>query len=213
FIQINNNNFEFQNAIYSNILGEEIRLFEPIYYQVIEENGKIDYIIDKTPWNDLVYGLADVDNQDVELHIDGIYRCNYQRWLSYRVFNIGKASDEHTISFRHQSLVGENQVHPVFYRLDMGMFQDVITYLKNNAFEVSHFSDGNVEGRITVEEDGNILLTIPNERGWKAYVNGKRVNIKTGCNALIMLPVEQGENSVKLIYQLPYLKLGTVISI
>ncbi len=213
YIEINNNNFEFQNAIFSYITGKRIRLFEPIKYNVVEKQGGVDYILETDSNNDLVYGYADIDIQDVELYIDDVYRCNYQRWLSYRVFNVGKISEQHTISFKHKDLNNEEQINPVFYKLDMEKFEKVISDIKKETLELSYIKDGVIKGRILTDKAGYILLTVPNERGWKAYINEKRVEIETGCNALIMLPVESGNNVIELKYQLPYMKLGIALSI
>ncbi|MGC6769556.1 YfhO family protein [Enterococcus sp. LJL51] len=70
-----------------------------------------------------------------------------------------------------------------------------------------------VEGRTaeaTVElaEDQVILTTIPYDKGWSAYVDGKKVEIPTFKEALLTLPVEKGTHTIKFVYFPQGLKLG-----
>lgn len=213
YVNIDGENFDFQNTMYAHILGERMKIFEPVEYEVVEKEGSVDYVLQTKQGDDLIYAYADVDVGDVQIFIDETYRCNYQRWLSYRVFNVGKASEQHIVSFRHADLNHEAQIHPVFRRLNMKKFKQAIEKLKRETLEVTRMEDGLVEGIIDVQDSGSILLTIPDERGWKATVNGEPVEIKTGCNALMMLPVQQGENTILLKYELPYAKLGGLISL
>lgn len=58
-----------------------------------------------------------------------------------------------------------------------------------------------------------MLLTIPYDDGWTAYVNGEEVEIKEAANALMAVPVTEGENEIELKYHVPGAKTGVLLSI
>lgn len=62
---------------------------------------------------------------------------------------------------------------------------------------------------IKTEKEGEcVFLNYVSLKGYKAYVNGKRVElVKNGLN-LIVVPLEVGENEVRLVYSSPYVAYG-----
>ena len=62
-------------------------------------------------------------------------------------------------------------------------------------------------------EDGYMLLTIPYDSQWKIEINGKSVRALKGIGSLILLPVQSGENCVRMSYQLPGKITGGVLSV
>lgn len=77
--------------------------------------------------------------------------------------------------------------------------------------------DMDVDGRrasaeLDLDEDRVLLTTIPYDKGWKAYVDGEEVEIPTFKDALLAIPVPEGEHKLELVY-FPYgMKLGMGIS-
>ena len=48
------------------------------------------------------------------------------------------------------------------------------------------------------EAEQELVMTIANTPGWKAYVDGKPVRIKTTLDALMAIPLEKGEHKIEL---------------
>lgn len=63
------------------------------------------------------------------------------------------------------------------------------------------------------ESAESMVFTIPFDEGWKAKVNGKSVPIKEWQNALVSIPLEYGENQIKLTYIPAGLVTGTWVSV
>ena len=85
----------------------------------------------------------------------------------------------------------------------MDLFEEVIQELRTREMDTQVFEDGYVKGTYTAQEEGYLLLTIPYDQGWKAFVNGQQVEITDGANALSVIPVEEGENQIELRFPLP----------
>ena len=181
-------------------------------YQVVSHGeNEITYGADLTE-GCILYGYADSGVGNLELFIDDQYRCRYQGWLSYRVFNIGETVGTHYVRFENFN-GSEEQIQPWFYQLDLKLFQEVVEELKSSVFELETFEDGLVEGKYHAGEDGWVLLTIPSEKGWAGKVNGESVSLQSGANALMMVPVKSGENHIVLKYHVPFLKTGFITTV
>lgn len=206
------NPFEFQNRLYSSLLGEDIKLYKQLNYTSWTEAGNILIRPDLIDKSGLLYGYAETPKRELQLFIDDEYRCDYNQWLSYKLFNIGNANESHLIRFERYNDTVNNMDFKLYY-LDMDMFKKTIDRLKQNAFKVDKFSDGNVEGQFYSDKAGYLLLTIPYDDGWKVQVNGSKVNVQKGGNTFIVIPVELGENNIKLQYRTTGVVPGSVISL
>lgn len=74
-------------------------------------------------------------------------------------------------------------------------------------------NNGFVQGYVTSTTDGWLLMPIPYENGWRAFVDGKEVKIERGDIAFIALELEAGEHEVIFKYNTPTLTAGLVISV
>lgn len=70
-----------------------------------------------------------------------------------------------------------------------------------------------VEGEIDTKVPGMLFVAIPYEKGWRAYLNGKQVQIERANYGFMGLEVNTGKNKIVLKYETPYLYIGIVISI
>ena len=209
------NPFEFQNQLYSKLLGENVELFRKVEAEPVVQDGVLSYQFPALGEGSLLYGDVEskIGELNTTLYVDGTYRCNYSCWLSYLVFAVGETEQPHTVSFTDYAGTAED-VDGYFYQLDLKTLEQVTDRLKENGFEPEVFKDGRVEGTYECKEpEGNLLLTIPYDEGWKAWVNGEPVQIREGGNALSVIPVTQGENEVKLVYEVPGVRTGRVLSL
>lgn len=204
--------FEFQNQLFSNLIGRDVEIFRKAEYTEKIENNALVFWFPAMDEEDLLYGYVDSWITELQLYIDGEYRCDYATWLSYKVFSVGKGNQEHYLYLSNYGGT-ENEAFPYFYYLDQDVFESVIQELREKEVQVQAFEDGYVKAGYSAQEDGQILLTIPYDDGWKAYVNGEETEILTGANALSVIPVEKGENAIELKYRIPGMKTGVFLTI
>lgn len=58
-----------------------------------------------------------------------------------------------------------------------------------------------------------MLLAIPYAKGWKAYVDGQETEILRANACYMALRLEAGTHEIRMTYETPYLKFGTLISV
>ena len=85
--------------------------------------------------------------------------------------------------------------------------------LKESVLTDVEFGNNSISGSIDLDEDKYLLLSIPYSKGWKAYVDGKKVELLR-CNECYMaLKLDRGHHSIEMKYETPLLKAGTVLSV
>ncbi len=85
--------------------------------------------------------------------------------------------------------------------------------LSERTMELGEFTDTSVEGYIEVEKAGNLLLSIPAEKGWSVYVDGEMIEPEAFCDAFISIPLEAGSYDISLKYRTPGLVPGAIVSV
>ena len=64
-----------------------------------------------------------------------------------------------------------------------------------------------------VKQDTSIFFTIPYDKGWKVYVNGEKVPYEKVNLGFIGLRLGSGNYHLEFRYEIPYLKVGAIISL
>lgn len=94
-------------------------------------------------------------------------------------------------------------------------FDQLKSKLSQNKLNIIKYKNGYVHGTINCPEDNNLLFTsIPNEKGWKIYVNGSQVPVKALINdTFIGVELNKGQNDIEFKYRTPMLGIGTIVSL
>ncbi|MDR4932282.1 YfhO family protein [Companilactobacillus paralimentarius] len=100
-----------------------------------------------------------------------------------------------------------------FQSLDQSKFDLSVDNFKRRSLNVkSDLNHDTVRGSINVDQDAPLLLSIPYDDGWSAYVDGKKVKINKVVSNLMAIDLKKGQHNVVLNYQVPGLKLGWLVS-
>lgn len=100
-----------------------------------------------------------------------------------------------------------------FQSLDQKAFLESLRNFRSNSLKItSDLNHDTVRGTIDVQKDSPLLLSIPYDNGWNAYVDGKKVKLHKVVDNLMAIDLKTGHHKVILNYQVPGLKLGWIIS-
>lgn len=75
-----------------------------------------------------------------------------------------------------------------------------------------HFSANQIGGKISLQEEKLLFLSIPYSIGWRAYVDGQEVRLRQANTFGMAMDLAKGEHRIQLIYTTPYLKAGALLS-
>lgn len=218
------NPFEMQNDLYSKILGHKVELYTEIdatktadsqdakQWSVTVPAGSIGYLYINKDANAGSYW-------PVALTIDH-RTINNEAWrFDNNIRQIADASDaqsSHTVSLEvaegYTDMPQDNE--PVFYALNLEVFEQIIDELKTSQFVPAVFEDGKVEGEYTAENDGNLLLSVPYDDGWSVTINGAAAELTPAADkGMSCLSVQKSTNNIVMTYKTPGALAGLAVSL
>ena len=136
-------------------------------------------------------------------------KTGYSKTSHTYLFDLGEyqAGDTVTISNNNAEEIGFS-----VYKLNFDAVQAAYETLSENKFELDSYNDTSVNGHIDMQEDGRLIFSIPSERGWSLYVDGKKTDIEDFEDTFISVHLDKGEHEISLKYETPGLKPGAMVS-
>ncbi len=185
--------------------GVELYLFFPAYY-----NRKIKISSPTMPIFD-----ERVSNGYKADGIEYLEKCNE------RIVDLGYTTGtEYELKVTINNSVGDKggQFYTMLddsfiYYIDVDVLEDAFTRIQKNQFIIEDYKEDDLKGKITTEKaDQTILTSIPYDKGWEVYVDGKRVETTEALDALVSFKIDDaGEHTLRLKYSSSAFKAGLVI--
>ena len=119
----------------------------------------------------------------------------------FSFFNLGYTKEKKTFNI-DVSFPGNSQVSfesPTFYRLDTKTFTEAIQKIKEQPVTVST-SKNKVFATYDVKQDTSIFFTIPYDKGWSAYQDGKKIKINQAQTGFMKVDVPKGKGTITLSF-------------
>ena len=99
------------------------------------------------------------------------------------------------------------------YRLDTEVLAEALAVLGEQPFDVDTRIENELTGTVSAKEDGLLLLSVPAEPGWSVYVDGVETAYEKFADAMIAVPVTQGQHTVRLHYTVQGVWQGVLLSL
>lgn len=218
------NPFEKQNDLYSKILGREVMLYTKIEAKNTEDDENLRQWNATVPPGSIGYLYINKDATagsywPVTLTIDQRTIGNEAWRFDNNIRQIADASDspsQHTVSIGvaegYTDMPQDNE--PVFYALNLDVFEQIINELKMSEFVPTVFEDGRIEGEYTAKDDGNLLLSVPYDEGWNVTANGTATELTPAADkGLSSLNMQKGANRIVMTYKTPGALAGLAVSL
>jgi uncharacterized membrane protein YfhO len=140
--------------------------------------------------------------------INGVYTTFSSLKTDNRILDAGyvTASDVVTIGCDPSSSF-------TVYILDEEKFLQAYNKLNSNAFVVDSYTTTSFTGTVTTSSDGTFLFSIPFDKGWSVYIDGKKCTTYAAFDALLATDLTAGTHTVKLKYTPVNYVLGCIISV
>ena len=158
----------------------------------------------------IYYGYWDKCSTDnLTISINGGAGTRYSKTSHKYLFEFGecKAGDEIKITNSKNERVSFN-----VFMLNLEAVDSAYKTLSKQTMVTESYTDTTVNGYIDVTEAGRLILSIPNEDGWRLFVDGKETEILDFKETFISVYLEEGHHTIELKYMTPGLVLGAVLS-
>lgn len=169
------NPFEFQNRIYSKLLGEKVEIYKKLDYEVVQEgdlsqNRESKYKIFLKEGENAVYGNIPWNSEmNAVLNVNGYYETDYSKWLSPSVFYIPVSDDdlEAELIIKANSSYDVKKDEEQFYALDLKLLEEISNRIRKNEANKLYVENGKIEAEVNGEAGANLILTVPYDKNWK----------------------------------------------
>lgn len=217
-VKFNEHTLDSQASFLNQLANVDFDYFSPIPYEKTEntddlisvtsssnEDASIQYQIE-VPENSQVYlSFTNLHfSNDKQKKVDILVNREKKTFTTDNVFsffNLGYTNEKKTFNI-HVSFPGNSQVSfesPTFYRLDTKTFTEAIQKIKEQPVTVST-SKNKVFARYDVQQDTSIFFTIPYDKGWSAYQDGKKIEIKQAQTGFMKVDVPKGKGTITLSF-------------
>lgn len=217
-VKFNEHTLDNQASFLNQLANVNFDYFSPIPYEKAEntddlisvtsssnEDAAIQYQIE-VPENSQVYLSFtnlhfSIDKQKkVDILVNG-EKKTFTTDNVFSFFNLGYTKEKKTFNI-NVNFPGNPQVSfesPTFYRLDTKTFTEAIQKIKAQPVTVST-SKNKVFATYDVKQDTSIFFTIPYDKGWSAYQDGKKIEIKQAQTGFMKVDVPKGKGTITLSF-------------
>ena len=217
-VKFNEHTLDNQASFLNQLANVNFDYFSPIPYEKTEntddlisvtsssnEDAAIQYQIE-VPENSQVYlsftnlHFSNDKQKKVDILVNG-EKKTFTTDNVFSFFNLGYTKEKKTFNI-NVSFPGNSQVSfesPTFYRLDTKTFTEAIQKIKEQPVTVST-SKNKVFATYDIKQDTSIFFTIPYDKGWSAYQDGKKIEIKQAQTGFIKVDVPKGKGTITLSF-------------
>ena len=217
-VKFNEHTLDNQASFLNQLANVNFDYFSPIPYDKTEntndlisvtgssnEDAAIQYQIE-VPENSQVYlsftnlHFSNDKQKKVDILVNG-EKKTFTTDNVFSFFNLGYTKEKKTFNI-HVSFPGNSQVSfesPNFYRLDTQTLTEAIQKIKEQPVTVST-SKNKVFATYDVQQDTSIFFTIPYDKGWSAYQDGKKIEIKQAQTGFMKVNVPKGKGTITLSF-------------
>ena len=217
-VKFNEHTLDNQASFLNQLANVNFDYFSPIPYEKTEntddlisvtsssnEDAAIQYQIE-VPENSQVYlsftnlHFSNDKQKKVDILVNG-EKKTFTTDNAFSFFNLGYTKEKKTFNI-HVSFPGNSQVSfesPTFYRLDTQTLTEAIQKIKEQPVTVST-SKNKVFATYDVQQDTSIFFTIPYDKGWSAYQDGKKIEIKQAQTGFMKVDIPKGKGTITLSF-------------
>ncbi len=129
------------------------------------------------------------------------------------VFNLGYHKDAITSCKIKMGRKGMIQFEDLkLYSLPMDNLKLYTENLTEHVLEDVKVETNRVTGRISLDEDRILVLSIPYQRGWTALVDGEKTQLRRANYMYMALELGPGEHTVELTYEIPGIRWAFAVT-
>ena len=98
------------------------------------------------------------------------------------------------------------------YQLDYNNWNNAYNILKDNSLDIKEFKENKIRVYTNYSEPKSIFTSIPYDKGWNVFVDGKKVNTYVIADALLGFDIDSGSHEILIKYNIPYSLISITIS-
>lgn len=178
-----------------------------IHFKVTIPKGKQAYL-SLYPMN-----YAELGSSTVSLLVNGQTQKS-QININGQYYNLGNYAKETTLEFV-ASFYGSEKVtfmKPKVVLLDLASYDRAAEQLQKRSVPFTALKNG-ATAKFDLDSKQTLFTTIPYDLGWQAYLDGKKISVKSFKDAFVLLDLPAGKHTLELKFVPAGFKLGSLIAL
>lgn len=196
-----------------NDLLQKLGINEAILNKETSEKDGDDVIF--TPEEDGIYYGCVTDYGTAKIKITGgnPSEVNLKDLKKDGLFYVGFLEEGQRIKMTNWDSSDDTKKIPVtMYQLNVSAVKEALKILRERHMTEVKIGSSEVSGKLHLEEEGRLILSIPYEKSWTVLVNGQEKEPATFGDAFIALDLDAGDYEIELSYEPEGKKLGILIT-
>ena len=174
-------------------LGAEGDLFTELYS---EDNAGFATI--QVPYDTRVYAYCDTSKHSTITAYVGDEEINTFKKLTNRyILDLGFHEAGTEITLKSEK---EEPLHMRAYSFDEEYLAELLGDLSQNTLSIQEMTSAKLNGTVTAEEDGYLILSIPYDPGFTIKVDGVKTEAALFEDMMIAVPLNAGTHAISLSY-------------
>ncbi len=229
--------FRYMNEVLSAMLDREVSVFTEVDtdgpemnglkllnvvghkgYEVTGSSGSLTWTLNIESEKPVYLYFPSEYPRETKLKVNGKDMGKYMKDETHSILELGSFEVGDTVEIKltptGKNLYLTKDTH-FFWYYDEEAFLEAAEALSHGNLAAYSKKDDKITGKITVaEEDSVIFTTIPYDEGWKAYVDGKRVEITSVLNgSLLAFDCPTGTHDIRLVYRPKAVTTGLTVTL
>lgn len=207
-IKFDGNTFNYQEKVIDNLVGENLKIYEPISFAQKRVNDSLTFrlfnegkgpVYGSLPWNK--------DSKPNVIYANGREITAYSQWLSPSVFYIpGNAT---RIELRGTAY----STTPEFYRVNLKQLEKAHSIVKRRTIRITRLGLRSFSLNVNGDSKPYLYSSIPNSKNWIVQNNGKQCRHLSRYGIFMQIPLHSGNNHLILKYHNPGTVTGIIMSL
>ena len=197
-----------------NGLLKDLGIEESILTKVTSEKDGDDVIF--TPEEDGIYYGCVTDYGTAKIKMTGgkPSEVNLKDLKKDGLFYVGFLEEGQRIKMTNGDSSDDTKKIPVtMYQLNVSAVKEALEILRERHMTDVKVGSREVSGKLHLEEEGRLILSIPYEKSWTVRVNGQEKEPAKFGDAFIALDLDAGDYEIGLSYEPEGKKLGILITV
>ena len=199
--------FARQSGLLAALSGEGPYVFTPINPVRVDEELSTTWTV-ISDGNPLYGHFVPVEGHNAFLYVNGVLHGQVYTNETDCTLYLGTFPLNETVEITLITTAPESVRWGSLYTLNIVALTRAAEALSQNALQVTACSNGRLEGVVTATADGWLYTSIPAQPGWTVRVDNKVTEYTALDNALIVVPLTEGEHTVTFSYTAPGLLPG-----
>lgn len=193
---------------FCNLLGVEGELFTPFEAKKLDDRTQT-ITVDQDSYVYVYIGKNSIS--EIEM-TKGEETTKFTQVSFDYLLDVGlvKKGEEVTLT-----ITKEDEVWGLFkpHKLNLDLLEKATAKMNETPLNITEHKAGYLKGNVSLDEAGQLVIAIPNDKGWVLTVNGEETEIDTFKDAFMALDLEAGEYEIVLKFKSPGVTAGLVVSI